>query len=211
MDDLQALWHSAQSAEDTRALPEQQINQMMRRNSRDEFNRFKRVVRWELIVNLPMSAGLIYLMTTVESLKNALMISSAVVALVIYGVWQYAFYRRMQRHSLQDDVHTYLTQGLAILKHYMRNYYVLIAFSGLFGAFIGIWMVHNSGPEGPPLLFSEDPSLNLVYSMFFATVMLGGVYLYVKYAYQSRINRMQQYRDQMNQMQQMVDDLHSEG
>ena len=210
MDSLQTLWHSAQKQEDESGLSVDQLKQITQQKSRQEFDRFKRVIRWEMIANIPIVAALLYWSTEIEVLNNPFILSLTAVVMAAYMIWQYRFYRRIQRHQPQEDVQTYLTVGLSIMKQYMRSYQAMIIFSIFFGGFIGFWIVYNNNPANPPLLFSDDPLLNLAYSALFAISLFMAAHFYTKYAYRDRIGRMQRYQDKSALIQQLVTQLQQE-
>lgn len=163
-----------------------------------------------MIANIPMVALLIYWLTTIKALNNLFILSLTAAVLTAYMVWQYLFYRRIQLHTPQSDVQTYLAEGLRLLKYYLRIYQLIIVFSGAFGGFIGYWIVRSSEPGNPPLLFSDDITLNLIYSILFATTLFLAAHLYIKFAYKNRIGRMQRYQEKLKLIKQLVAELRKE-
>ena len=210
MDNLQALWRNAQPMKDDSGISADELKRITQQKSRQEFDRFKRVIRWELVANIPIIVFFLYFSTTVKALNNLFILSLSAVVFTAYAIWQYRFYRKIQRHTLQNNVQTYLTEGLSLLKHYLRVYQGMIIASVVFGGFIGFWMVWNSGSEGPPLLFSEDVTFNLVYSILFAISLFLAAHLYMKYAYKDRISRMQRYQEKLEHIRQLVSELQKE-
>ena len=207
MDNLQTLWRSAQSKEDDSEISANELNQITQQKSQQEFDRFKKTILWEMIANIPVAALFIYWFTTIEALNNLFILSLTALVFATYMVWQYLFYQKIQLHTPQDDVQTYLAEGLSLLKHYLRLYQLVIAFSIVFGGSIGYWMVRNSDPGKPPLLFSNNVTLNLTYSILFASTLFAAAHLYIKYAYKNRISRMQRYQEKSKLIKQLVTEL----
>ncbi len=210
MDNLQTLWRSAQPAADDSGVSADELKRITQQKSKQEFDRFKRTIRWELIANVPVISVFMYFLTTIKALNNPFILSLSAAVFIAYAVWQYLFYRIIQRHTLKDDVQTYLTEGLSLLKNYMRIYQGMIIASLAFGGFIGFWMVRNSSLEDPPLLFSSDLTLNLIYSILFAGVLFSAAHFYIKYAYKDRIGRMQRYQEKSALIKQLVAELREE-
>ncbi len=210
MDNLQTLWRNAQPKEDDSGISANELNQITQQKSQQEFDRFKKTILWEMIANIPVAALFIYWFTTIEALNNLLILSLTALVFATYMVWQYLFYKKIQLHTPQDDVQTYLAEGLSLLKHYLRIYQLIIVFSIVFGGFIGHWIVRSSEPGKPPLLFSGDVTLNLIYSILFATALFLAAHFYIKYAYKNRISRMQRYQEKSKLIKQLVAELRKE-
>ena len=198
MDSLQTLWHNAQP-EEAQKLPSAQIEKIISRKSINEFERFKQLLGWEIVINTPLTVAIIYWLTVSELNKIPFVLPSFVAMGTVYFLWQCVFYRQMQQHQASDDVLDYLNKGLAILKRYVWHFKIIIGGSIVLGFCLGFLMGYydTEAVEDSALIYVEDPFWNLVLALGVVAIMLITIHFYIKHLYQAKINRMQQLLDDL--------------
>ena len=198
MDSLQTLWHSAQPKE-AQELPSAQIKKIIGQKSANEFERFRQLLGWEIIINTPLTVVITYWLATSELTKIPFVLPSFVMIGVVYFLWQCLFYYQMQQHRASDDVLDYLNKGLVILKRYVWHFKMILGGSIVLGLCLGFLIGYYDAEavESSALIYIEDPFWNLVLALGIVIVILVTVHFYIKHLYQAKINRMQQLLDDL--------------
>ena len=198
MDSLQTLWHRAQPKE-AQELPSAQIKKIVGQKSINEFERFRQLLGWEIVINTPLTVVIIYWLATSELSKIPFFVPLFIVIGIVYFLWQCLFYHQMQQHRASDDVLDYLNKGLAILKRYVWHFKIIIGGSILLGFCLGFLMGYydTEAVENSVLIYIEDPFWNLVLALGIVAIMLTTIHFYIKHLYQAKINRMQQLLDDL--------------
>ena len=198
MDSLQTLWHKAQPKE-TQDIPSAQIKKIVGQKSINEFERFRQLLGWEIVINTPISIAIIYWIATSELNRIPFVLPSFVIIAIVYFLWQCVFYRQMQQHQASDDVLDYLKKGLAILRRYVWHHKIIIGGFLVMGFCLGflIEQYDAQAVEDSALIYVEDPFWNLVLALGIVAIMLIIIHFYIKHLYQAKINRIQQLLDDL--------------
>lgn len=202
MDNLQTLWHKAQLPGDELALGVEQISRVIHQKSRSEFDKFRRTLFWEILFNgaFTIVCGVYVMMSTLREFP-AIMITTF---LIIGGflAWQYYFYQRLCRHSIDTDVYCHLKSGLALLKkfvlHYKIVYGILLPISGILGFALG-FMAEKEGTEVPLYELPQNPWLAILFVVSVLGLAFTMIHFQFKYLYQPKINRMQRMLEELRQ------------
>jgi hypothetical protein len=194
MDNLQTLWRSGQQVESSAPLSSAKVENIICRKSSYAFDRFCRVVYWELVLNLPLTVGIIVWLIVRGGSERLLLVPTLTVVGVGYFVWQYRFYQKMKRHQPKENVYHYLREGLVILERYVLNYKIVVGASLLLGLLLGYLTAEHFAidPERSPFVFVKDPYQNLLLAVCIAELFIIGVFLHIKYVYQPKINQLWQ-------------------
>ncbi len=152
------------------------------------------MVYWELILNLPVTVGIIVWLIVRGGSERLLLVPVFTVVGVGYFVWQYRFYQKMMRHQTKENVYDYLREGLVILERYVLNYKIVVGASLLLGLFLGYLTAEHFAidPERSPFVLVKDPYQNLLLVVCIAELFIIGVFLHIKYVYQPKINQLWQ-------------------
>ena len=194
MEDLQTLWHKAQQQENAEGLASARIEEIIRQKSHHEFDKFKRVVWWEVVMG-GMIVPLIMYFAWQTELRNHLLVAFVLVMLPVGLLgWQYRFLQRMNQIRYEDDVCHYLLTALATLKKYVFNYKVFIVIYLPFGLVLGAIIGHHLKTGGQTTLLAERPeNVWMAGGIIISGIalMLFGVHAYINHLYQAKIDRIQ--------------------
>ena len=200
MDNLQALWRNAQSVEDEQKLVTEQIDTIIRRNSQNEFDKFKRTVFWEMLFNVAFTVGCAYYALVSEFRAFPVIVGGTFLVIGSFLVWQFTFYRRLCRHPFSADVHHYLRSALALLKKYVLHYKIVYGILLPVSGMLGFALSYTASQEGTELLMYKLPE-NPWLAILIVGALLGLTFLIIhlqfKYLYQPKINRLQRMVDEL--------------
>ncbi len=194
MDDLQTLWHKAQPAGDEQALATEQLTHVIRQKSRNEFEKFRRTLFWEILFNAAFTIACgIYVMVSAFR-EFPLIMSAAFLMIGGFLAWQCGFYLRLHQHSIVTDVRQRLESDLAILRkfvlHYKIAYGVMLPLSGVLGFMLSASAM-DAGTDLPIHELPQNPWIGIPLTIAILGLAFLAIHFQFKYLYQPKINRIQ--------------------
>ena len=189
MDNLQTLWHKAQSPEDEAALSNQQIDKMVRQKSYNEFENFRWIVMWEFWGGIIGTPILLYAFRDSVLLTYPFLL---IILLLIQGsfcVWQYHFLRQINRVRFAEDVHHYLVDAISVMKRYVFNYRIISAVVFPAGLAFG-FLAGKDGDEPFVIEMPDQPVVAIVIGLCCVGLSLLVLHFQIEYFFQRKINRL---------------------
>ncbi len=189
MDELQALWRKA-SGHETQLVSQSELETAVSRQSSDELDKFRRVIKDEYMITWPalfaMIAGAIWL-------PDYLIIIIPVIA--YFGYMTYFYRQSLQQFTeihYEDDLKTYLQQSLRFLKSYVRHYKIICWTSGLVGFVAGYLATRYNSDSELSTFVESHLTIFLIGTLLLVVCCLLGIHFYIKHLYQARINRLEE-------------------